>query len=87
MIVADHTHKGRGRQELPPENYHVPLIIQAPAHIARGRVDGLASRIDVSPTVPGLLNLNCRSKLFGHDIRRQGMHHGPALMADHQAVG
>ena len=87
VIVADHTHKGRGRQELPPENYHIPLIIYAPAHIPPGRVDTLASQIDVSPTVLGLLNFSYRSKFFGHDILREGKDHGRALMANYQTVG
>ena len=72
VIVADHTHKGRGRQELPPENYHIPMIIYAPAHVKPGRVDTLASQIDVAPTVLGLLNFSYRSKFFGHDILREG---------------
>ncbi len=36
VFVADHTHKGRGRQELPPENYLIPMIIYAPKHMAAG---------------------------------------------------
>ncbi len=87
VIVADHTHKGRGRQELPPENYHIPLIIFAPAHVKPGRVDTLASQIDVAPTVLGLLNFSYRSKFFGHDILREGQRHPRALMANYQTVG
>ena len=87
VIVADHTHKGRGRQELPPENYHIPLIIFAPAHVKPGRVETLASQIDVAPTVLGLLNFSYRSKFFGHDILREGQRHPRALMANYQTVG
>jgi len=87
VIVADHTHKGRGRQELPPENYHIPLIIFAPAHVKPGRVDTLASQIDVAPTLLGLLNFSYRSKFFGHDILREGQRHPRALMANYQTVG
>ena len=87
VIVADHTHKGRGRQELPPANYHIPLIIYAPAHVKPGRIDTLASQIDVSPTVLGLLNFSYTSKFFGHDILREGQTHPRALMANYQTVG
>ena len=87
VIVADHTHKGRGRQELPPENYHIPLIIYAPAHVLPGRVDTLASQIDVAPTLLGLLNFSYRSRFFGHDILREGLRHPRALMANYQTVG
>jgi phosphoglycerol transferase MdoB-like AlkP superfamily enzyme len=87
VIVADHTHKGRGRQELPPENYHIPMVIYAPGHVKPGRVDTLASQIDVAPTVLGLLNFSYRSKFFGHDILREGQSHPRALMANYQTVG
>src|SRR5882672_6686152 len=68
VIVADHTHKGRGRTELPPENYHIPLIVYAPGHVAPGRVDTIASQIDVGPTILGMLGFGYRSRFFGHDI-------------------
>jgi phosphoglycerol transferase MdoB-like AlkP superfamily enzyme len=87
VIVADHTHKGRGKQELPPDNYHIPLIFYAPAHVKPGRIDTLASQIDVAPTILGLLNFSYRSKFFGHDILREGQRHPRALMANYQTVG
>ncbi|HET9820339.1 MAG TPA: sulfatase-like hydrolase/transferase [Burkholderiaceae bacterium] len=87
VIVADHTHKGRGRQELPPENYHIPLIFYAPDHVKPGRVDTLASQIDVAPTLLGMLNFSYSSRFFGHDILREGQRHPRALMANYQTVG
>jgi phosphoglycerol transferase MdoB-like AlkP superfamily enzyme len=87
VIVADHTHKGRGRQELPIENYHIPMIIYAPKHIAPGRVTTLASQIDVAPTLLGLLNFSYASRFFGHDILRDGPAHERMLMANYQTVG
>jgi len=87
VLVADHTHKGRGRQELPIENYHIPCIIYAPAHVAPRRVDTIASQMDVAPTLLGLLNVSYRSRFFGHDILREGQNHQRALMANYQTVG
>jgi phosphoglycerol transferase MdoB-like AlkP superfamily enzyme len=87
VFVADHTHKGRGRQELPPENYLIPMVIVAPGHVAPGRVETLASQIDVAPTVLGLLNFSYASKFFGHDILREGKDHPRALLANYQTVG
>jgi phosphoglycerol transferase MdoB-like AlkP superfamily enzyme len=55
VFVADHTHKGRGRQELTPDAFHIPMIVHAPAHLAPARIDTMASQIDVAPTVLGLL--------------------------------
>ncbi len=87
VIVADHTHKGRGKQELPIANYHIPMVIYAPGHVAPGRVDSLASQIDVAPTVLGLLGLSYPSKFFGQDILREGRDNPRALMANYQTVG
>jgi phosphoglycerol transferase MdoB-like AlkP superfamily enzyme len=87
VIVADHTHNGRGRQELPPENYHIPMVIYAPKHIVPGRVDSIASQIDVAPTLLGLLNFSYHSRFFGQDILREGRTHQRALLANYQTVG
>lgn len=87
VIVADHTHKGRGRQELPIENYHIPMVIYAPGHVAPGKIETIASQIDVSPTVLGLLGFGYTSRFFGQDILREGQQHPRALMANYQTVG
>ena len=87
VIVADHTHNGRGRQELPPDNYHIPMLIYAPRHVVPGRVDSIASQIDVAPTLLGLLNFSYHSRFFGQDILREGRTHQRALLANYQTVG
>ena len=87
VVVADHTHKGRGRTELPPENYHIPLIVYAPGHVAPGRVDTIASQIDVAPTILGMLGFGYRSRFFGHDILHEGANDPRALLANYQTVG
>jgi phosphoglycerol transferase MdoB-like AlkP superfamily enzyme len=86
-IVADHTHKGRGRTELPPENYHIPLIVYSPGHVPPGRIDAVASQIDVGPTLLGMLDFSYRSRFFGHDVLRDGARHQRALFANYQTVG
>ncbi|MCX7273181.1 MAG: sulfatase-like hydrolase/transferase [Burkholderiales bacterium] len=87
VFVADHTHKGRGRQELPLDAYHIPMIVYAPGHVAPGRVDTIASQIDVAPTLLGMLGISYRSRFFGHDILRDGPANPRALMANYQTVG
>jgi phosphoglycerol transferase MdoB-like AlkP superfamily enzyme len=87
VLVADHTHKGRGRHELPIENYHIPCIVYAPAHVQPRQVDTIASQIDVPPTLLGLLNVSYKSRFFGHDILREGQKHQRAFMANYQTVG
>jgi len=86
-IVADHTHKGRGRSELPPENYHIPFVVYSPGHVPPGRIDTVASQIDVGPTLLGVLDFSYRSRFFGHDILRDGAKHPRALFANYQTVG
>ena len=87
IFVADHTHKGRGKQELPLAAYHIPLIFYGPDQVKPGRVDTVASQIDVAPTLLGLLNVSYRSRFFGHDVLREGATHPRALMANYQTVG
>lgn len=87
VFVADHTHKGRGRQELPPENYHIPCIIYAPGFVNPQRIDTIASQIDVAPTLLALLQFSYESRFFGQNILTEGKTHQRALLANYQTVG
>lgn len=87
VILADHTAAGRGKTDLPVEQFHIPLIVWAPDHVAPARIDTLASQIDVGPTVLGLLGFGYRSRFFGHDILRQGPRHPRAFLANYQTLG
>jgi phosphoglycerol transferase MdoB-like AlkP superfamily enzyme len=87
VFVADHTHRGRGRQDLPVENYHIPFVVYAPRHFAPARVDAVASQIDVGPTLLGLLGFGYHSKFFGQDVLDDGPPHARALLANYQTVG
>jgi phosphoglycerol transferase MdoB-like AlkP superfamily enzyme len=87
VFVADHTSVGRGRTDLPMENYHIPMIIYSPANIKPGVVDAVASQIDIGPTLLALLNVSYKSTFFGQDILTEGQHHRRALMSNYLAVG
>ncbi len=87
VFVADHTSNGRGRTNLPPENYRIPLIVYAPGIVAPGRIDTLASQIDVAPTVLALLDVSYTSRFFGQDILTEGKLHPRAFMANYLTVG
>ncbi len=87
VIVADHTASGRGKTDLPVEQFLIPLIIYAPGHIAPARIDTLASQIDVAPTLLALLNFTYRSRFFGQDIIAEGPRHQRAFLANYQTVG
>ncbi len=87
VILADHTASGRGKTDLPVEQFRIPLIMYSPGNIAPARIDTLASQIDVPPTLLALLNFSYRSHFFGHDIIAEGPHHQRAFLANYQTVG
>ncbi|GMR18616.1 MAG: LTA synthase family protein [Gammaproteobacteria bacterium] len=87
VFVADHTSNGRGHTDLPPENYHIPLIFYSPGNVKPGRVQYLMSQIDVAPTLLGILNFNYESYFFGEDIINELGRHQRALMANYLTVG
>ena len=86
VFVADHTHRGRGKMDLPPRNYQIPMIVWAPGKVAPGKVEQLASQIDVAPTLLGLLDFQYQSRFFGNDILAPGARQR-ALLANYQTVG
>lgn len=86
IFVADHTHRGRGKMDLPPRNYLIPMVIWAPGKIAAGSVSQIASQIDVAPTILGLMNFRYQSRFFGSDILAPDAPQR-ALLANYQTVG
>ena len=87
VFIADHTSHGRGRSDLPPENYRIPFVIYAPGIVAPGRAAQVASQMDVAPTLLALLSVSYRSHFFGQDILTEGRRHPRALMANYLTVG
>lgn len=68
VITADHCAGSAGKVALPPEKYHIPLLIYAPKIIKPQVIDKLSSQIDIAPTILSLLNISYKSKFFGNDI-------------------
>lgn len=87
IFVADHTAGSAGKQDLPPENYRIPLFIYAPAQIPPGEVDVLASQIDLAPTLLGLLRFDYTSSFFGRDLLGPQRTPGRALIGNYQHLG
>ncbi len=87
VFVADHTSIARGRSDLPMERYHIPMVIWAPGLVAPGRVDALASQIDVAPTLLGLLQMRYVSEFFGRDLLNDHDVPPSLFMANYQTVG
>lgn len=68
VFVADHTAGSAGKEDLPINNYQIPLFIYAPKLIDARQTAQLASQIDLAPTLLGLLNLDYESTFFGRNL-------------------
>lgn len=87
VFVADHNAGSAGQQDLPVENYRIPMFIHAPALIEPRRIDRLASQIDIAPTLLGLLGFDYTSTFYGRDMLRDGDWQGRALIGNYQHLG
>lgn len=85
VIVGDHTAGGAGKSELDPFAYHVPMLIYGPGIVKPGRVETIASQIDVAPTLLGLLNMTYVSRFYGRDVLRAPLDR--ALISNYQQLG
>ena len=87
VFVADHTAGSAGHEDLPVANYHIPLIIHAPGLIEPGEFGGIASQIDLAPTLLGLLNLDYTSTFFGRNVLLDSDRPGRAPVGNYQHLG
>ena len=87
VFVADHTAGSAGKEDLPVANYHIPLFVYSPANIKAGEFSGLASQIDLAPTLLGLLNIDYTSTFFGRNVLREDARPGRALIGNYQHLG
>ncbi|TXG76438.1 MAG: alkaline phosphatase family protein [Rhodocyclaceae bacterium] len=87
VITADHGASARGTTDIPVDRYRIPLWIYSPKHVAPGRVDSLASQIDIGPTVLGLLGVDHETKFFGRDILSAEPGTERAFLATYQTLG
>lgn len=87
LIVADHCARSAGRISLPFKRYEIPLLIYSPAHCPPGRVDTLASQIDIAPTVLGLLNFTYTTEFYGKDLLQMSPDQGVAFIGTYQKLG
>src|SRR5690606_5728385 len=87
VFVADHTAGSAGREDLPVANYHIPLFIYAPSIVEPREFGGLASQIDLAPTLLGLLSLDYSSTFFGRNLLREDARPGRALIGNYQHLG
>jgi phosphoglycerol transferase MdoB-like AlkP superfamily enzyme len=67
LVVADHDTRVYGRDLVPIGRFHIPGLVIAPG-LAPRRDDGLASQVDLLPTVLDLMGLDVDSPLMGRDL-------------------
>ncbi|MBF8730806.1 sulfatase-like hydrolase/transferase [Pseudomonas guariconensis] len=87
VFVADHTAGSAGVEDLPVNNYQIPLWIYAPKLIEPRETSMLASQIDLAPTLLGLLNLSYTSTFFGRDLLRNDELPPRVLIGNYQHLG
>jgi phosphoglycerol transferase MdoB-like AlkP superfamily enzyme len=87
VFVADHTAGSAGKTELPPAQYHIPLLVYGPANIEPGRIARISSQIDLAPTLLAILGMEYDSFFFGKNILAMTAGEERALIANYQHLG
>ncbi len=87
IITADHCAGSAGREDLPVNRYHIPLIIYSPNHIKNKVVTHRYGQIDIAPTILGLLNMDYDSWFFGQDMLKDNKKGQMALIGNYQYLG
>jgi len=87
VILGDHCASSAGKVDLPARRYHIPLLIYSPAHVRPGRIDTVASQIDVAPTLLALLGIDYESTAFGRDLLTLPPAAGRALIGNYEYLG
>jgi phosphoglycerol transferase MdoB-like AlkP superfamily enzyme len=72
VIVADHCASAAGKNKLPVNGYHIPMVMYAPALLKPGRYTELVSQIDIPPTLLDILGLPGENNFFGVSVFAQG---------------
>lgn len=68
VFVADHDASVAGGVDIPVQDYLIPAIFFNPHLIQPGKLEILASQIDVAPTLLAMLGFSYKSKFFGEDL-------------------
>ena len=87
IFVADHTAGSAGKEDLPIDNYQIPLFIYAPKLIEARETAQLASQIDLAPTLLGLLNLDYESTFFGRNLLQDNPLPPRVVLGNYQHLG
>jgi phosphoglycerol transferase MdoB-like AlkP superfamily enzyme len=67
LVVADHDRRVFGKDLVPVTHFHVPALVIGPG-VTPAHYDGLASQVDLLPTLLDLMGLDVESPLIGRDL-------------------
>ena len=87
VFVADHTAGSAGKEDLPINNYQIPLFIYAPKLIEAREVSHLTSQIDLAPTLLAMLNMSYTSTFFGRNALVDNPLPPRVLVGNYQHLG
>lgn len=87
VIVADHCASAAGKTRLPVSGYRIPLIFYAPALLAPGRDNRLASQIDIPPTLLDVLNRTGDQRFFGQSLFKGRPGDRRAFISNYEELG
>lgn len=88
VVVADHCASSAGKERLSIPKFHIPALVYAPKYVKPGRVEQLASQIDIAPTLLGLLGRSYPSLFLGHDLLFPKVgEEQRAFIANYQEIG
>lgn len=87
VFVADHTAGSAGKEDLPVENYQIPLFIYAPKLLPTGERAELASQLDLAPTLLAMLNVSYESTFYGRNLMAPSALPPRVVLGNYQHLG
>jgi len=76
LVIADHNSRVYGAALVPIERFHIPAVILG-GTIEPQQYEGLASQIDMLPTLLSLMGINATHPAIGRDLTRDIFKHIP----------
>ena len=76
LVIADHNSRVYGAELVPIERFHIPAVILGGV-IKPQQYTGLASQIDMLPTLLSLMGVNATHPAIGRDLTRDIFKHIP----------
>jgi phosphoglycerol transferase MdoB-like AlkP superfamily enzyme len=86
LIVADHCANSAGKWEINISKHHIPAFIYN-LNVPPREINNVASQIDLSPTLFGLLHWNYKSSFYGKDLSLISNNEERALIGNYRTLG